>query len=143
MAENGLTNFNKTALDNIDTMKNSKKGTKEYSDSLGELTKDVKHIFGNSKAVTEKFVEDNLGLIEDMANGVEGSAEEVEENILRAESAMSDWNYDAKLEIDVDGDGAIDEITTVGEYLNNFGDEYADMPIGFEIESDPAIDALN
>jgi len=71
-----------------------------------------------------------------MANGVDGAAEDVEEAILRAEATMDGWDYDKEVNIDVNQDGVIDGLDTIGELLNSFGDEFANEEVGFTIQAD-------
>jgi len=143
-AWNSLTSSQK---DNISMIKNGEKANVNYASGLKSVMQNVKTIFGNSKAVTADFVEENIDLIEDMSNGVEGAAEKVEEKVLRAEAALDGWDYDKKIQVDfdVDGDGLKDQLSTIGEVLNNFGDQHANEPVGFvaTIDNTPAIAGLN
>jgi hypothetical protein len=83
LADDGWESLVKNIESYNDALTKNAKGTKAYTTALNNMTKDVKKIFGNSKAVTKDFVERNKALINDMANGVEGAAEDVEEAILR------------------------------------------------------------
>ena len=134
-----LTGTQKT---NIKTLKTAQKGSNEYRKALGSLTKSVKTIFGDAANVTEDFVEKHLEDIEKMAEGDEEAAERVEKALL---DDMLGELSNKKVEIDVDADGVADQLTTVGDLLNTFGDEFSDKPIGFEITADesPALQALN
>jgi hypothetical protein len=145
MADDGWTSFNKSAKDNIKAMKEGVKGTKAYSTALNTLTKDIKNIFGGSKAVTQDFVEKNLDLIEQMNEGVEGAAEKVEEAVLRAQLSMDGLDYDKQINFDVNTDGVVNQLDTIGTLLNAFGDEHANEPIGFTatLDNTPAIAGLN
>lgn len=130
--------------DNISMIKKGEKANVNYKTGLQAVMKDVKTIFNNSEHVTETFVEDNIDLIEDMANGVEGAAEKVEEAVLRAQADAEGWDYDTeiKVKVDVDNDGVADELGTMGELINNFGDQYADIPVGVSIDDTAALAAM-
>jgi len=80
-----------------------------------------------------------------MANGDMEAAERVEAAVLEAQSILDGWEFNKEIKFDIDKDGIEDDLGTIGEILNNFGDEFADQEIGFEITADdePAIEALN
>ena len=59
-AEKGFENLSDTWSDNYKSLTTLNKGSNQYSKALTEVTKDVKKMFGNSSAVTERFVEDHL-----------------------------------------------------------------------------------
>lgn len=130
--------------DNISMIKKGEKANINYKTGLQAVMKDVKTIFNNSEHVTESFVEENIDLIEDMANGVEGAAEKVEEAVLRAQAEAEGWDYDTeiKVKVDVDNDGVADALGTMGELINNFGDQYADIPVGVSIDDTAALAAM-
>jgi hypothetical protein len=58
---------------------------------------------------------------------------------------MDKIDYDKTIKIDVDKDGVAEDLGTIGEMLNNFGDEWADKEIGFEatIDNTPALAGLD
>lgn len=128
--------------DNISTLKTGVKGSNDYRKALKSLGETIKSIFGDAEEVTDDFVESHLDDIEKMADGDEEAAERVEKALL---DDMLGSLSNQTVEIDIDTDGVADELTTLGELLNNFGDEYSDQDIGFEITADdsPAIAALN
>lgn len=141
---NAWVNLTENQEDNIKTLKKGQKGTTAYRKALGSLQKDVKTIFGDAEEVTSDFVEKHLDDIEKMAEGDEEAAERVEKALL--DDMLGDLsNEKVEIPVEIDQDGVADGLTTVGELLNNFGDEYADKEIGFELTADesPALQALN
>lgn len=144
--ENAWSDLTGAQTENIALLKTGQKQNTKYSSALKAVTKDIKKIFGDSLNDTEKFVEDNAELIEKMAKGEEGAAEAVEEAFLRAYAAQENWNYDQEIEIefDIDHDGVVDQLTTIGELLNNFGDEHSKQPVGFKatLDNTPALAGL-
>jgi hypothetical protein len=72
--------------ENIALLKSGQKQNSKYGSALKGVTKDIKKIFGDSLKDTEKFVEENIALIEKMANGEEGAAEAVEEAFLKTQA---------------------------------------------------------
>jgi hypothetical protein len=70
-----------------------------------------------------------------MAEGDEEAAERVEKALLD-DMLGSLSNEKLEIPVEIDQDGVADGLTTVGELLNNFGDEYADKEIGFELTAD-------
>lgn len=131
--------------ENISIIKSGNKAYPGYLKTVQSVSKNIKAIFGDSLDDIDKFVEDNIDLIEDMADGVEGAAEDVEEAFLRMQMSESGIDYDKEVTVTLDKDGLQNDITTVGELLNNFGDQFADKEIGFvaTVDDEPAIAGLN
>lgn len=142
LAAEGQEELNESQKKNIDILKKGDKTTTEYIDALTSLTSSVKKQFGDSEKVTEDFVEKHLDLVEEMAKGSREAAEEFEKQLLMED--LGD-DYTMPINFDVNSDGAIDQLDTLGDFLNSFGDEFANKPIGFTIEADDsaAIQALN
>jgi len=65
-------------------LKKGQKDTYEYFETLSSVTKNVKAIFGGTKAVSKELVEAHLADIEKMANGDMEAAERVEAAVLEA-----------------------------------------------------------
>ena len=144
-ASNGWEGLQKAQKESFNILKKGQKDTYEYFETLSSVTANIKAIFGGAKVVTKEFVEAHLADIEKMANGDMDAAERIEAAVLEAQSILDGWDFHAEIKFDIDKDGVEDDLGTIGELLNNFGDEFADQEIGFEITADdePAIEALN
>ena len=144
-AASGWEGLQKAQKESFDILKKGQKDTYEYFETLTSVTNNVKAIFGGAQVVTKEFVETHLADIEKMANGDMEAAERVEAAVLEAQSILDGWDFNKEIKFDIDKDGIEDDLGTIGEILNNFGDEFADQEIGFEITADdePAIEALN
>lgn len=134
--QNAWDDLTKSQADNIKMIKNQEKANAKYPSGLKKLTKDIKKIFSDSEKVTEDFVEEHIDLIEKMVEGDLDAAEELEGELLKDILGDDKFNEPIKVDFDVDHDGIVDQLSTVGELLNNFGDEFADKPIGFTVDVD-------
>ena len=139
---NAWINLTENQEDNIKTLKKGEKSTVGYRKAMTSLKKDLKTIFGDATEITDDFVEEHLKDIEKMAKGDEEAAERVEKALLED---MLGEDFTKTVDIDVDADGVADQLVTIGELFNNFGDEYADEEIGFTLTADqsPAIASMN
>lgn len=72
--------------DNIKTYKEAKSSGRTYAKQIGAMTKAAQEMFG--AYVDADFVEENIGVFEDYANGVEGAEEKLRE--LAGEKYLSD-----------------------------------------------------
>ena len=144
-ASKGWEGLQKAQKESFNILKKGQKDTYEYFETLNSVTENVKAIFGGAKVITKEFVEAHLADIEKMANGDMEAAERVEAAVLEVQSKLDGWEFDKKIEIDIDEDGVIDQITTIGQILNDFGDEFNNKEIGFELTAnqEPAINSLN
>lgn len=117
-------------------LNSGKTSNTEYIASTQKVQSALKKIFGDSKAITADFVKNHLKEIQRMAKGDKKAGEELEEAILRGQAAMDEWDYDKQIDIDINKDGVVNQLDTVGELFNNFGDQYADKLAGFKIDID-------
>lgn len=142
-AEKGFENLSDTWSDNYKSLTTLNKGSNQYSKALTEVTKDVKKMFGNSSAVTERFVEDHLDEIGKMVDGDKKAAQDIETALI--DNLLGDKNKNIVVDVDVNGDGAKTELDNLGGLLSTFGDDYANQEIGFELTAndEPALAALN
>ena len=134
--QNAWDDLTESQAENIQMIKKQEKANAKYPAGLKKVTKDVKKIFGDSEKVTEAFVEEHIDLIEKMVQGDLEAAEELEGELLKDILGDEKFNEPIKVNFDVDHDGVVDQLSTVGELLNNFGDEYADKPVGFTVDVD-------
>jgi len=132
-ASKGWEGLQKAQKESFTILKKGQKDTYEYFETLSSVTANIKAIFGGAKVITKEFVEAHLADIEKMANGDMEAAERVEAAVLEAQSILDGWEFKKEIKIDVDKDGVVDQITTIGEILNNFGDEFNNREIGFEL----------
>ena len=70
-------NLSNTIANNSKKYREAKKSGKTYAKELGEITKAAQGVFG--KSIDADFVEENIDLFDDYANGVEGAEEQLRE----------------------------------------------------------------
>lgn len=114
--EQAWTDLTESQSSNIETLKQGRKGTGDYTKALNSLTKTVKKVFGGAEKVTEKFVESHLEDIEKMAKGDEEALERVEDALI---SDILGQDYNIKVKVDLDKDGIDD---AVGDVIDSFND---------------------
>lgn len=142
-AAEGWESLYNSQKDNIKAVKEGNVANESYRKGVKSLATDLKKVFGNSSAVTEQFVKDHIDDIEKMSKGDKKAAESVERALLQSQAQLENWGANL---IDTNKSGGIqDELNGIIDQLNSFGDQYADMPIGFEVtaNTDPALQAFD
>ena len=81
-AAKGFDNLTQAYKENADALKAENKGTREYGIALANLTKSVKAAFGNNDKITEDFVDNNLNLFKDYAEGAEGAEDRIRQAMM-------------------------------------------------------------
>jgi len=85
-AAEGWDSLYNSQKDNIKAVKEGNVANESYRKGIKSLTTDLKKVFGNSSAVTEKFVKDHIDDIEKMSKGDKKAAESVERALLQSQS---------------------------------------------------------
>ena len=83
--EKKMTSLADSIEDNADALKKGEKGGKEYQKALDKIAAEAKAVFGEN--YTKEFVEENLPLFLDWAEGVEGSADKIRDALLNSTEA--------------------------------------------------------
>lgn len=143
-AETAWSNLATKQKDAIELIKTGDTTNLEYLENLNSVTASVKDIFGGATAITSEFVKNHITDIELMAQGDEEAAERVEDAWLEAQAKLDGWDLKKTIEFDVNQDGLINELDTVGELFDSYFDQWQDKEIGFELTADDtqAIEAL-
>ena len=91
-ARASFNNLTSAVQDNLEVLKKEYRGTDEYAEALENITQYAKEAF--SQDVTSDFIDQNLDLFIDFANGVEGSTRKIQD-------ALLDTVTDTGLNVDV------------------------------------------
>ena len=119
-ARESFKNLTGAVQDNLEVLKKEYRGTDEYAEALENITQYAKEAF--SQDITSDFIDQNLDLFIDFANGVEGSTRKIQ---------------DALLDTVTDTGLNVDEIRTAIESLDQ-----AEFDIYGQADFGPIYDAL-
>lgn len=143
--QQGLKELNSTYATNAKNLKELDEGNTDYVKSMNQMKKQISKIFNTDESfISDKFVKENLDNLEKLANGTEEEAE-------RAAEALSDNlvnevlgdQANQEINIDVNSDGVVDGLDTISGFFDTFMDQYDNLEVGANINTGPAIDALN
>ena len=118
-AAKSFDNLTQAYKENADALKVENKGTREYGIALANLTKSIKIAYNNNEIITEDFVEQNLDLFKDYADGVEGSAETIR-NVIAQKMIETGYNVDMVNIALQSLDGASFNINGTADFSNVF-----------------------
>ena len=143
----GAVAIGKHYKDNKKDIEDLTKATDELTESQKATVEKMKDNLSKAfnvekKYLSDKFIKDHVKDYEELAQGSEKAAKRIQK-ALTDEIGKNFKKESFSVPLDIDIDGVKDGITNVQSTIDAFLNQYENAPIGINIDSGPALNALN